>query len=147
MFKTERHAQLLHGLAILFDDAQYWSYVGIELMQPLFLMEITEIVDGEEFREAVLAFPSSIRERVEQTLCTGRYVDRIQILTPHHMNQTERWMMEPLLEIVSFTNENSIEIGQTYQVGGGRIYSMGEISEHEKKHCCAATIYSVNRSE
>lgn len=51
------------------------------------------------------------------------HIESVLLVTPHHMNQSGRWLMEPLSMVERHDTPDGVVI--IYQVAGGKVYSYG----------------------
>ena len=124
MFKTNRKSELFPGRSNGSDDVQFWSFIEQDAAWPWFYLQLVEEDGGELFR-SMLMVPTPVQlEQVVAVKDDHAWIEQAQLVTPSHINDTERWTMEPLLEVSLILDDQGLELGYRYRVEGGREYSV-----------------------
>ncbi|MCY1382377.1 hypothetical protein D9M69_703950 [compost metagenome] len=101
-----------------------WSFVEHNIHRPWFYVATTE--PSEDFAFHPMLMLSN--ERLLQSLLTdqehGLQMEGVLLVTPDHVNQSGRWLMEPLESIERFESPDGV--AYAYQVQGARTYLYGD---------------------
>lgn len=135
MFMTYRHTEMPFGDT----NSQHWRFVEQEVIWPWFYLELVRKHRNDAL-SSMLLIPSvpdlqHILLEVEQE--ARMWLTQAQIVTPSHINGTDRWLMEPLLEVCVALDEKNNQTGHVYKVAGNRTYQAHtntEISEPRISH-------------
>lgn len=123
MFMTYRHAEL--PLGTLFGDTrvQHWQFVEQDVYWPWFYIEFTREVGDDRISSMLMipSVPALQRLLDEQDDCS--WLAQALLVTPGHLNGSQRWLMEPLVEVSVASDEKDNQLGYVYRVEGGRSYS------------------------
>jgi hypothetical protein len=123
VFKTSRNAELLPGLSTAPDGVQFWSYVELEMTWPWFYLQIVEDDGNEAFRSMLMVPSVPLLEQVIAAQTEHAWLEQAYLVSPGHMNEVGRWLMAPLLEVLSIRDAQGSELGHQYRVEGDRTYS------------------------
>ncbi len=123
MFMTYRHAEL--PLGKLFGDTrvQHWQFVEQDVYWPWFYIEFIR-GEGDDRMSSMLMIPSvPALQRLldEQDDCS--WLAQALLVTPAHLNGSQRWMMEPVEEVSVAVDDKYNQLGYVYKVEGGRSYT------------------------
>ncbi|WP_418643162.1 hypothetical protein [Stutzerimonas kunmingensis] len=128
MFKTSRDAEQLRGLPSVASGIQFWSFVELEVAWPWFYLQLAEDKGTELFRSMLMVPTASYLEDVISAQAEQAWIERAFLVTPDYVNGSDRWMMEPLLEVASIRDLNGREQAQQFRVEGGHLYTLGASS-------------------
>ncbi len=123
MFMTYRHAEL--PLSNLFGDTrvQHWQFVEQDVHWPWFYIEFVR-KKGDDSMSSMLMIPTvPALQRLLEEQDDRLWLAHASLVTPAHLNGSQRWMMEPLVEVSVAIDEKYDQEGYVYQVEGGRSYS------------------------
>ncbi len=122
MFMTYRHAEL--PLGTLFGDTrvQHWQFVEQDVHWPWFYIEFIREVGDDRISSMLMipSVPALQRLLDEQDDCS--WLAQALLVTPAHLNGSQRWMMEPVEEVNVALDEDS-QLGYVFKVEGGHCYS------------------------
>lgn len=122
MFTTQRQA-LITDFG-LFGDTAAWSFVVHNVHRPWFYVAA---VEGDEKDFSIRPMLMLSDEQSLKTLMDecdqDLHIESVLLVTPHHMNQSGRWLMEPLSMVERHDTPDGVVI--IYQVAGGKVYSYG----------------------
>ncbi|MCY1277190.1 hypothetical protein D9M70_258770 [compost metagenome] len=123
MFLTHQHAKI-DKFGLFGADPTAWSFVEHNIHRPWFYVSTTE--PAEDFAVHPMLMLSN--EHLLQSLMTDRghglRMEGVLLVTPDHVNQTGRWMMEPLELIERFESQDGV--AYAYQVEGAKTYIYGD---------------------
>ncbi|MBX7276743.1 hypothetical protein K2E96_18875 [Pseudomonas sp. ERGC3:05] len=57
---------------------------------------------------------------------SSAWVDDVQLVTPSYVNKSNRWVMEPLLELIEVRSGTGQAKSYIYKVLGDRLYRQGQ---------------------
>lgn len=123
MFMTYRHAEL--PLGKLFGDTrvQHWQFVEQDVHWPWFYIEFIR-EEGDDRMSSMLMIPSvPALQRLLEEQDDRSWLGQALLVTPAHLNGSQHWMMEPLVEVSVAIDEKDNHLGYVYKVEGGRSYS------------------------
>lgn len=114
---TARHPILS---AIAGDDQHVWTYVNLAVNRPWFLLAYALHTSEGDIDENVLL--SSPEQVVDLLRRNGNEitVSQLMLVSPKHLNQSEHWQMDPLVEIWRGQRGNCGTL--TYRLADGRQY-------------------------
>lgn len=125
MFTTYRSSEIqLPDLSNpQYGDTQIWPYVEQELMYPWFYLNVLRIGSAES-DTCMLLIPHArdVASLVRRETSRMR-VEQVQIVTPAHVNGTDRWLMEPVNKISVLESPSLGGPCEAYEVHGGNCYS------------------------
>jgi len=67
------------------------------------------------------------------------WVEDVQLVSPSYVNKSDRWLMEPLLELTEVGNGPGKAKSYIYRVLGDRLYTQGQTDDVTDQVVC--TIY------
>ncbi|MNG20976.1 hypothetical protein D3C84_1052870 [compost metagenome] len=85
---------------------------------------MTEAADGFDLHPMLMLSNERFLQSLMSDQKQGMRMDSVLLVTPDHVNQSGRWMMEPLESIERF--ESSDGVAYAYLVQGNRTYIYGE---------------------
>lgn len=133
MFRTHKHAEI--PISALFgDEVRLWSYVEHGLHQPWFYVTLTERHEELALRNMLMVSDVSTLESLVSEQHRDMKIDAIQLVSPCYMNESCRWMMEPLLELSQVNRATAEPPVYIYCLEGGRQYldgNEGPLSEEQ----------------
>lgn len=141
MFLTYRCAKIA-PFGIFEDGPTAWSYVEHNIHRPWFYVAAAEL--GEDFDlhpMLMLSDDQLLRSLVDDQEGQLR-MESVLLVTPDHINQSGRWMMEPLESIVRF--ESAKGVAYAYQVLGERTYIYGNEEVAALEESRRETLFSTS---
>lgn len=133
MFQTDVASEVQIPLALNLDGEKSWWYVKKRLHMCWFhvICEVT-YADGDTFHE--IFFLDQIDHLNDLSNSAQYRIVEVELVSPAHMNGSDYWKMEPLLEIQEgFVREEDSEFHvHTYILIDGRHYVDSVISEGDK---------------
>ncbi|MFZ5960701.1 hypothetical protein ACOXVJ_24645 [Pseudomonas knackmussii] len=129
MFLTHQQARVMD--AGLFGDVIAWRYVEHSIHRPWLYVATLEKNEDFDLRPMLMVSDVQLLQALLADQEQGLRVESVLLVTPHHMNQSGRWMMEPLDSIEK--HETPGGVAYVYAVQGGRFYIEGnpEIPNHK----------------
>lgn len=121
MFLTHLKAKDLDGL--LLGDVNAWRYVEHSIHRPWLYVATVEVNDDFDLRPMLMLSDVQVLQDLLADQQSGLKVESVLLVTPHHMNQLGRWLMEPLSSIDR--HESPDGVAYVYGVEGGRAYIEG----------------------
>lgn len=121
MFITHPQAQEVN--VGLFGDLIAWRYVEHSIHRPWLYVATVERNDDFDIRPMMMVSDVQLLQALLADQENGLKVEGVLLVTPHHMNQSGRWMMEPLDSIEK--HETPSGVAYVYAVEGGRSYIEG----------------------
>lgn len=121
MFLTHQGARELSSG--LFGDLVAWRYIEHSIHRPWLYVATVEKNDDFDIRPMLMVSDVQLLQALLADQEKGLKVESVLLVTPHHMNQSGRWMMEPLDSIEK--HETSSGVAYVYAVEGGRSYIEG----------------------
>jgi len=108
------------------DGVQFWAHVEHEVLWPWYYLQVVQDLGSEEMR-TMLMLPSAT-ELANVVLARTELVwlEAAYIATPADVNETGRWRLDPLVEVVIFRNRQDFPQGVSHTVDSGQVYSLGE---------------------
>ncbi|MGA3825636.1 hypothetical protein [Pseudomonas chlororaphis] len=140
MFLTYQHAKI-DQFGLFGDDPTAWSYVEHNIHRPWFYVAATG-EQGDEFAPnpmLMLTNDQLLRSLMEDQE-NGVRMESVLLVTPDHVNQSGRWMMEPLESIVR--SEAAEGIAYTYTVEGDKTYVCGDADVASLEGARRKTLFS-----
>ncbi|HCF2053689.1 hypothetical protein ACM79P_17580 [Pseudomonas aeruginosa] len=132
MFLTNPSLELLGGaLRGAFGDQQ-WVAVEQDILWPWFYLQIVRDDGDDALRSMLLLSSMQEFEDFLKTLNDRLWIEQAHVVTPHFMNGTGRWLMEPLVEINVVVDRGGEEIGHCFEVEGGRCYTTASAAKPER---------------
>lgn len=133
MFRTHKHAEI--PISALFgDEARLWSYVEHGLHRPWFYVTLVERHDELTLRNMLMASDVRILESLLSEQHEEMRIEAVQLVSPSYMNESSRWMMEPLLELSQVNSTAAEPPIYIYNLEGGKQYldgNEGPLSEEQ----------------
>lgn len=125
MFRTTRGAEIPRPV-LLSEDVHLWSYVEHGLHLPWFYVRLAHQEDGLQMsRMLMLSNVETLQSILTQSTSSG-WVDDVQLVTPSYVNKSNRWLMEPLLELMEIRSGSGQAKSYIYRVLGDRLYRHGQ---------------------
>lgn len=120
MFRTSQHAEIPTS-ALYGDDVRLWVFVEHSLHTPWFYVTVAEFQLGQELHTMFLVQEVCALEALLASQNAVLKVTEVQLVSPSHMNKHDRWLMEPLLELVQINGQGARNY--EYCVEGGKWYA------------------------
>lgn len=120
MFRTSQHAEIPTG-AIYGDDIRLWAFVEHSLHTPWFYVTVAEFQLGQALQTMLLVQDICALEALLANQNAVWKVVQVQLVSPGHMNKHDRWLMEPLLELIQISCQGVRRY--EYCVEGGKWYT------------------------
>lgn len=135
MFRTSQRAEIPIG-GLYGDEFRLWTFVEHGLHTPWFYVTVAEYQSGQALYTMFLVQEVCALEALLASQNAALKVTEVQLVSPRHMNKNDRWLMEPLLELVQISCQGAHSF--EYCVEGGKWYSdhMKEVlsgGEHESR--------------
>ena len=122
MLMTHKHAELLIPSGAD-THIQYWQYVEQSTMWPWFYAELVSVCK-EGSAASMLIIPSvAMLEQVLADLNANKWLTQVLVVTPSDLNGSDRWQMEPLIDLSIARNRQNKTLGYIFQVENGRVYT------------------------
>lgn len=106
MFRTFKNAEVQQR-ALLGYDFQLWRYVEQGSHRPWFYVTLVEIDDEVDLRKMLMLPDVQTLEELLASQTDTMYVESVLLVSPSHLNHTNRWQMEPLLKLERLIAEES----------------------------------------
>ncbi|HHW2628108.1 hypothetical protein ACM74S_33190 [Pseudomonas aeruginosa] len=139
MFLTHQHAKI-DKAGLFGDDPTACSFVEHNIHRPWFYVATKE--SSEDFDVHPMLMLSN--ERLLQSLVSeqghGLLMEGVLLVTPDHVNQSGRWMMEPLESIERF--ESAEGVAYAYLVQGDVTYIYGDAEITKQQGAQRETLFS-----
>lgn len=142
MFRTYRHAEL-PGNALFGDEIQRWSYIEHGLHRPWFYVTVAEQHEGVTLRNMLMLPSEEVLESLVKQQREELYVESVLLVSPAYINKSERWLMEPLIELRFIKSLKSHQTAYIYYTDEGNEYINNDGKEF-KKYSTERIIYSSN---
>lgn len=122
MLMTHRHAELLVPPG---PDAhiQYWQYVEQSTIWPWFYAELVSVCKEGSVATMLMIPNVPVLEQLLAELDGSKRLNQILVVTPSEINGSDRWQMEPLIELSVARNRKNKPLGYIFQVEDGRAYT------------------------
>ena len=145
VFKTHETAKVNIPVGLIDPDESVWNYVFTRLNTHWFpvVTRSTHEEDGyRELRNFFMAHPEKI-----QVLKDSRHweIAEVSLVSPAHMNGSDHWQMEPLIEIIK-GQESTLEheqYGYVFVLKNGNRY-IRSLNRNESE---LRDLYSIYRSD
>ncbi|MEP9317685.1 hypothetical protein ABKS89_11160 [Pseudomonas sp. LABIM340] len=128
----------------LFGDAPCWRFVEHSIHRPWFYVATEEVdesdKDGFTRRPMLMLTDEDLLETLLAEQGEQIRVGMVLLVTPNHMNQSGRWLMEPLDTLDRYETARGLTF--TYQVQGGSRYVWGDGSIIHKKGVKRRQVFS-----
>lgn len=126
-----------------------WSYVEHDIHRPWFYVATVESGEDIDLHPMLMLSDDQLLRSLLDNQEGRLRMESVLLVTPHHMNQSGRWMMEPLESIIRF--ESSKGVAYAYQVSGDRTYIYGDeevaaLNESRYETLFSTSILSSTRS-
>lgn len=141
MFLTRRHAKI-DQIGLFGDDPTAWSYVEHNIHRPWFYVAAAEQSDDFTLRPMLMLSDDQLLRSLVEDQEGGLRMESVLLVTPDHVNQSGRWMMEPLESIVRF--QSSEGVAYAYQVLGERTYIYGDAEVAALEESRRETLFSIS---
>lgn len=126
MFTTYRSSEIqLPDLGdSQYGDTQIWPYIEQELMYPWFYLSVVRVGAVEQDTcMLMIQHAQDVVSLVRRETSRIR-VEQVQIVTPGHMNGTDRWLMEPVKKISVLESPSLGGPCEAFEVDGGNCYAL-----------------------
>jgi hypothetical protein len=120
MFRTSVCAEI-PASALYGDEFRLWAFVEHSLHTPWFYVTVSSCQSGQAFHTMFLVREVRALEALLASQNAGMKVAEVQLVSPSHINKNDRWLMEPLLELVQIDCQGAHSY--EYRVEGGRWYA------------------------
>jgi hypothetical protein len=122
MLMTHRHAELLVPSG---PDThiQYWQYVEQSTIWPWFYAELVSVCEEGDVATMLMIPNVPVLEQVLAELDGSKRLNQVLVVTPSEINGSDRWQMEPLIELSVARNSQNEPLGYIFQVEDGRAYT------------------------
>ena len=141
MFRTYRKAEL-PGNALFGDEIQRWSYIEHSLHRPWFYLNVAEQHEGNTIRNMLMLPDEQALESLVEQQNESLHIESIQLVSPAHINNSNKWLMETLIELKLIKSLKSKQYAYTYHIEGGKNYIDDNSSEFNK-YKTEKTIYAA----
>ncbi len=103
---------------------QIWPYVEQELIYPWFYLNVVRV--GATESDTCMLMIQHARDVVSlvRRETSRMRVEEVQIVTPAHVNGTDRWLMEPVKKISVLESPSLGGPCEAFEVDGGNCYSL-----------------------
>jgi hypothetical protein len=112
----------------LFGETPCWRFVEHSIHRPWFYVATRELDESDEDgftrRPMLMLTDEDLLEALLAEQGSEIRVEMVLLVTPHHLNQTGRWQMEPLEALYRY--ETARGFAFTYQVQSGQTYVWGD---------------------
>jgi hypothetical protein len=125
MFRTTRDAAIPRP-AFLGEDVQLWSYIEHGLHVPWFYVRLVHLEDGLQMSHMLMLSKVETLQSVLTEKTSTAWVEDVQLVSPSYVNKSDRWLMEPLLELTEVGNGPGTAKSYIYRVLGDRLYTQGQ---------------------
>jgi len=140
MFETNDMAKMNNPLALLGDESYLWSHVSLRIHVPWFYVIFSMIYEDGSKKSDIL-FVSNIRDLVSMNNEAFIQIEQIYLVSPAHLNNTEKWMMEPIREIMVGLEPKHDQLAHVYIVENGNRYLDSALGSQEKELRDVKTVY------
>lgn len=123
MFLTYQAAKV-DQFGLFGEDPAAWSYVEHNIHRPWFYVAATEQDDDFPLHPMLMLSSDQLLRSLVRRQENGLRLESVLLVSPHHVNKSGRWLMEPLEAIVRF--ESADGVAHVYQVLGNRTYICGD---------------------
>lgn len=120
MFRTLQHAEIPTS-ALYGDEARLWTFVEHALHTPWFYVTVAERLHEQTLHTMLLVQEVCVLEALLAKQSAALKVEDVQLVTPSHLNKNDRWLMEPLLELVQIDCQGAYRY--EYCVEGHKCYA------------------------
>ncbi len=141
MFRTYRHAEL-PGNSLFGDEIQRWSYIEHGLHRPWFYVTVAEQHDGITLRNMLMLPDEQILESLIEQQNENLHIESIQLVSPTHINKSNKWLMETLIELKLIKSLKSKQHAYNYHIEGGKNY-IDDNSSAFSRYSIEKTIYDA----
>jgi hypothetical protein len=140
MFLTHRNAKELDGLH--FGDVFAWRSVEHSIHRPWFYVVTVEQNDDFDLHPMLMLSDVLLLQELLADQQCGLKVESVLLVTPHHMNQSGRWLMEPLSSIER--HEAPDGVAYVYGVEAGRAYIEGNPEIPSREDAQQIAVFRTN---
>lgn len=119
MFWTHRRAEVSTHAHFGYET-QAWTHVSQSLHVPWFYVTVTEGSHGETLLTMLLVQEVSVLEALLAQQNGSMKVESVQLVSPGQINNSGRWLMEPLIELSRITSSEGLTY--SFVVEGGMQY-------------------------
>lgn len=146
MFRTYRHAEL-PGNALFGDEIQRWSYIEHGLHRPWFYVTVAEQHEGITLRNMLMLPDEQTLESLVEQQNEKLHIESIQLVSPAYINQSNKWLMETLIDLKLISSTKPRQYAYLYHVEGGKMYTDNNEEKNQKgKHLTEKTIYCIKQN-
>lgn len=143
MFRTTREAEIPRPV-FLSEDLHLWSYVEHGLHLPWFYVRLAHQEDGLQMSRMLMLSNVETLQSILTQKTSSEWVDDVQLVTPSYVNNSNRWLMEPLLELTEVRSGHGLAKSYIYRVLGDRLYTHGQ-SDNFTEHGMRTIYLAKNR--
>lgn len=140
MFLTYQHAKV-DQFGLFGDDPTAWSYVEHNIHRPWFYVATADHSDDFAVHPMLMLSNDQLLRSLMEDQEDGLRMESVLLVTPDHVNQSGRWMMEPLESIVRF--ESAEGVAYAYQVLGDRTYIYGDAEVANLEGTRRETLFNI----
>ena len=145
MFKT--HESTYQNLQVVYGPGHYhWRLVEREIATPW--LHATVLVTEDEVEYASTVMPSDLQTFLALANANdGARLSELQLMSPSWMNESGRWLLEPIrqIDIASTGDGGVIHIYITEQ--GKRYFDPSRTASEAQELINQRTVYQADRSE
>lgn len=146
MFRTYRHAEL-PGNALFGDEIQRWSYIEHCLHRPWFYVTVAEQCEGITLRNMLMLPDEQTLESLVEQQNGKLHIESIQLVSPAYINQSNKWLMETLIDLKLISSTKPRHYTYLYHVEGGKMYTDNNDTKNKIcKNLTEKTIYSIKQN-
>jgi hypothetical protein len=141
MFLTYEQAKVdLFGL--FGEDPTAWSYVEHNIHRPWFYVAMSDQDEDFPLHSMVMLSSDQLLRSLVESQGEGLLLESVLLVSPDHVNNSGRWMMEPLEEILRY--ESAEGVAHVYQVLGDRTYIYGDAEVVAQEGARSETLFSLS---
>ncbi|AOE88130.1 hypothetical protein [Pseudomonas sp. TCU-HL1] len=139
MFLTHQHSKI-DQYELFGDDPTAWSCVEHNIHRPWFYVGTTELAEDFDLHPMLMLSNERLLQSLVADQVHGLRMDSVLLVTPDHLNQSGRWLMEPLESIERI--ESAAGVAYSYQVQGDRTYIYGDAEAATLQGARRVTLFS-----
>ena len=141
MFETNDMSRMNNPLTLLGDDNYLWSNVSLRLHVPWFYV-VYSIDYEDDSKNLDILFVSNIKELINMSNEIIVHIDQVYLVSPGHLNKSDKWMMEPIDKIMEGSEPEYNQISHIYIVENGNRYIDSGFGSKEEKLINIKTLYA-----
>ncbi|PMY80244.1 hypothetical protein C1X72_15745 [Pseudomonas sp. FW306-2-2C-D06B] len=124
------------------EDPSTWSYVEHNIHRPWFYVAISEQREDFPLHSMLMLSSDQLLRSLVDSQGDGLILESVLVVSPDHVNNSGRWMMEPLESILRFESDESV--AHVYQVLGNRTYILGDAEVVAQEGARCETLFSTS---